>query len=179
MKRIFAVLAIAALTGCGTLSKSVLTPVATKVPVVQTNTVTVTNQVTQTNVTGLVVTTTNVVTSLVLQTNLVTQTNFIVNPGLTGAIQTAQAVNTLTGPVNPFSGWITLALGAATLGLGALAKIKSAQASTNGSIASTVVQAIENAPPQVAAAAKAAVSDLATKKGIYTTLDDFVQTATK
>lgn len=187
MKKLILICATVSLvTGCTSLLK---TNVAT-VPVVQTNyvvqtaftiqtnlvTVTQTNGVILTN--AVAVTNTLAVTNQAFVTNLVSQTNFNVSSGAQAALATISAANTVTGPLNPFSGWITLALTATTAGLGWFAKIKSQQAASHASVAATVIQAVEAAPTDVGNLVKGIVSDLSVKKGIYQTVDDAVQNIT-
>jgi hypothetical protein len=190
MKTFFAILTAALLSGCASGSAPFLTAHTNTTSLVvtnfqtivqtvqQTNTVTLTNSVGQTN--------TVTVTNQVQQTNIVpmlqTQwtTNIVYTPAasVTNTIATIQAANTLTGPMDPFSGWITAALGLATAGLGWFAKVKTAESAKNASVANTVITAVEGLEPTVSAAVKAAVSAQAAHQGTSAIVYSAVQAAT-
>ena len=163
-------------------TNAVPTVIVTNVPVVSTSTVLETTM--STNAAGVVNTVT--VTNQAVQTNYVTQsltnwtTNVVysVSPTLSTVISTAEAANTVTGPLDPFSGTITAILGLAAAGLGYYAKMKTKQAATHAANAATVINAVEGLAGPTADAVKAAIQAQSLKDGTATSLNTAVQTLT-
>lgn len=144
--------------------------------IVQTNLVTVTNGVDVTNTVNEVVPILETNTSYV--TNLVNLTNYAVSSLASNVLGAAGVVNTVTGPINPFSGTIAAVLGLATAGLGWYAKLKKQQAQQHLSTASTIITAVEGLTPAVGDAVKAAVQAQALKMGTTATVNATVQAVT-
>lgn len=174
-----ALLAVAAVTpGCASSGAPLLTATTNSTPNIQTElqtnvvTVTTTNSLNQTNI----VNTTNVVPVQV--TNYATVVTYSTAPALANTLSTVQGLNTLTAPLDPFSGWVTLALGLATAGLGFYAKQKTADANTHASVAATVINAVEGLAPAVGDGVKAAVTAQSLKQGTYVEVNNAVQDVT-
>jgi len=147
-------------------TNAVPTVSAVQAPVVSTTTqpvvtvVTVTNQVGQivpvyqTNL--VTVTVTNSVSTLV--TNWTTNVVYSPSGTATTVLETAQGINTVTGPFNPFAGAITAVLALATAGLGFYAKQKTNQVNQHLSTIQTLTSAAASLEPAALAAYHAAVS---------------------
>ncbi|MGD0813788.1 MAG: hypothetical protein ABSA83_09305 [Verrucomicrobiota bacterium] len=187
MKKVLTILAASAvLTGCATSSGTpplLHANITTNAPAPIVQTVAVSTPMVEdtTNVaTGVVTVATNWQTNLVIQTNLVTTmtTQYVVAPALQTALSAANTVATITGPVNPFSGWVTLGLTALSGALGWYATAKTKQAATNAGVASTVISAVEGLAPAVAPAIKAAVTTEANKQGTAAAVYAAVQAVT-
>lgn len=174
-------------TGCASLLTPVthqeLVPVAVTPITTQTNVVTqtvatiVTNGVTLTNV----VTVTNPVTVTTYQTNWqsVTVTNgYTVAAGFTNALNGIGTVNSLTAPINPYSGILNGILGLAAGGAAWYARLKTTQLQAHQSATATIVTAIEGLGP-AAQAVKDAVSDQSVKMGTADKVNSIVQAVTK
>jgi hypothetical protein len=148
--------------------------------VVQTNTVTVTNSI---GVTQLIPTyTTNVTTTIehAVVTNIVNITNgYTVSAGASNALATIGAVNTATAPLDPYTGLVGSILALAAGGLGWIAKIKTAQAQSSGSVAQTLITAIEGLPPTVAPLVKTAVQTQSLRMGTQPAVTAAVSGATE
>lgn len=101
-----------------------------------------------------------------------TSTNAIVHPNLTTALTTAEAVNTATAPVNPWSPVVSIVLAAAASVATFVAKRKNDQANESALIAKTIIQGVENSGhPET----KAAIKTQATAIGIEGKLGTLVQ----
>ncbi len=176
MKHILPILALAAfLTGCGLLTK----PVVTQVPVIQpasTNTVLSTNippaRVDLAITNGLITYITNTpppqvirqVIVLPAQTNYMTVTNYIPNPSVLEFVDTAKTVN---GAVNvtPTSAPINLGL-TALAGLASLvAAWQNRKTKKANDVSATIIGAIEKLTPEVTNIVKPAVQEAGIKAG--------------
>ena len=167
-------------------------PQTAQVPVVVTNQVTQTNIVVQTNIVtqtltnGVTQTNTVFTTNTVLQTvpvlvtNTVTVTNgYVVSSAASNVLAVAGAANTLTGPVDPFSGSIALGLTALSAGLGWYARLKTKQAQAHLSVAQTVITAVEGLEPAVAAGVNSAVAAQSAKMGTSAAVNQVVNAVTQ
>lgn len=183
--------AAAATTGCASsnppflTAQTVQTNIVTEVQqvvqtntVVQTNVVTVTNGVSQTNLVSVVVP--------VLQTNLVSQTNTVtitngyqVSAAVSNVLADAGMVNSVTAPLNPYSGLVSGVLALAAGGLGWYARLKTKQAQQHLSTASTIITAVEGLAPAVAQGVKTAVANQAVKMGTADNVQATVQAVTQ
>lgn len=141
--------------------------------IVQTNLVTVTNGVFATNLVNEVVPVT--VTNTVTVTNQATFTNWTVSSTTSNILAGATVANSLSSPINPYSGLIGLVLAGAGTGLAWFARLKSQQAAQHLSTASTIITAIEGLAPAVSAGVKTAVAQEALKSGTTNELNATVQ----
>ena len=124
----------------------------------------VTNQVQQT------VFTTNVVPVQV--TNFTDVVTFKPSSTVTTVLQGAEAVNTVTGPVNPFSGTIAAVLALFGAGVSWYAKQKSNQVNQHLNTIQTMSTAIASLEPTAMTAYHAAVSSQATKSNAAATIQN-------
>jgi hypothetical protein len=186
MKTLLTIWAAVVITGCATssgtppllhanITTNAMAPVVQTVAVATPSAVEVTN-----SETGVVTVQTQWLTNLVTETNTVPilTTQYVVAPALQTALTAANTVATITGPINPFSGWVTLGLTAISGCLGWYATAKTKQAATQAGVASTIISAVEGLAPAVAPAVKAAVTVEANKQGTAAAVYAVVQAVT-
>ena len=161
-----AVTAVLLLTGCGSLGGSLLRPIVTREPIPEVIPA-VTNRFETTS--NGVVTVHQVITPETIVTNWVTTTNFVVNPAISGALKTAQAVNSVN-PF-PFAGVLNAVLGLAVTGLGFYARVKSQRAA----LVPAIIQGVEvSNSPEV----KGNIATIARAMGVERQLNQVVKAVT-
>lgn len=163
--------------GCGTTKAA--PPLLTEQ--YATNTVTKTNVVVEvigeiTNSAGQVAPVTK--TNVVVESTPTITTNYVVNQTAQNVLGAAQTANTLSSPVNPYSGVVGAGLGLLSAGLGIYAGVMTKSKNAHQSVARTLVQAIEQAPEQTGTVVKGLVADISKGNGTAQTIHDFVQNIT-
>lgn len=175
---ILALIVVMSITACKSGSAPGLTPTYSVVSESIVTNAQVVTSITVTNSQGVTsiqsVTNNTPITLTAYLTNVV----YTVSPSVSNTVAALQNINTSTASLDPFSAVISGILALFGAGMTYYAKVKTNQAMTNQSVASTVITAIEGLAPAIGPTVKAAVSAQAQKQGTATVVNNTVQALT-